>query len=191
MINIKQKILKFLIENKERSFSINGISKSLKIDYKLVYMNIKKLGNENAVKIEDLGNVKRCSFDNYFNNDVFIVENERKKEILKNKDFLVTYNELSKINKQFILLLFGSHIKGTASKNSDIDLLLISSKEEAKLVESELKMIPLKIHLTSISYEDFIEMLKTKEQTVVNEALKKNIILYGLEDYYRLLKNAR
>lgn len=191
MISIKQKILKFLIKNKEKSFSINEISKVLKIDYKLTYINVKKLGEEKTIKIEDLGNIKRCSFDNSFNNDVFIVENERKKELLKNKDFLITYNDLGKINKQFILLLFGSYAKGTANKHSDIDLILISSKDDAKFVERELNLIPLKIHLTPVMYEDFIEMLKTKESTVISEAIKKNIILFGIEDYYRLLQNAR
>jgi predicted nucleotidyltransferase len=191
MISIKQKILKFLIENKQKSFSINEISKTLKIDYKLTYINIKKLGEEKTIKIEDLGNIKRCSFDNSFNNDVFIVENERKKDLLKNKDFLVTYNDLGKINRQFILILFGSHVKGTTNKHSDIDLILISNKDDAKLVERELRLIPLKIHLTPVSYEDFIEMLKTKESTVISEAIKKNIILFGVEDYYRLLQNVR
>ncbi len=190
-MNIKQRILKFLIENKEKSFSINEISKNLKLDYKLTYINVKKLGEERTIKIEDLGNIKRCSFDNSFNNDVFIVENERKKELLKNKDLLVMYNDLSKINRQFILLLFGSHAKETARKHSDIDLLLISSKDDVELVQKELNLIPLKIHLTNVTYEDFIEMLKTKEQTVVSEAIKKNIILFGIEEYYRLLENVR
>ncbi len=34
-------------------------------------------------------------------------------------------------------------------------------------------------------------MLKTKEQTVVSEAIKKNIILFGIEDYYRLMENVK
>ncbi len=93
------------------------------------------------------------------------------------------------VNKQFILLLFGSNVKGNATKNSDIDLLLISNSEDAKAIEEKLEILPLKIHLTPITYESFIGMLKTKERTVVSEALKKNIILFGIEDYYRIIKN--
>jgi Fic family protein len=48
MISIKQKILKHLVGNKEKTFSINEISKILKIDYKLVHTNIKKLEKENV-----------------------------------------------------------------------------------------------------------------------------------------------
>ena len=47
-----------------------------------------------------------------------------------------------------------------------------------------------KIHLTAVTYKDFIYMAKSKEFTVVSEAIKNNIILVGIEEYYRLLKNA-
>jgi hypothetical protein len=34
-------------------------------------------------------------------------------------------------------------------------------------------------------------MLKSKESTVVSEAVKRNVILFGTEDYYRLIENAK
>ena len=190
-MSIKQKILKFLIENKESSFNIYEISKSLKIDYKLTYINIKKLEKEKSIEIEDLKSQKRCSFKNNFNEDVFIVENERRSDYLKKKEFLAIYDKIKAVNKQFILLLFGSYVKGIVTKNSDIDLLLISNQEDAKAIEIKLEVLPLKIHLTPITYEFFIDMIKSKEQTVISEALKKNIILFGIEDYYRLIQNAK
>lgn len=190
-MNIKQKIVRHLIENRERSFSINEIAKSLKIDYKLIYTNIQKLSKEETIKVEDFGNTKRCSFKDVFNEDVFIVETERKRDFLRNKGFLVMYNSLREINKQFILLLFGSHAKGTAIKHSDIDLLLISSEEDSRIIQSKIDLIPINIHLTHVSYEGFIEMLKSKSFTVVSEAIKNNIILFGLEDYYRFIANSK
>ena len=190
MITIKQKILKFLIENKEKNFSINEVAKALKIDYKLIYTNIKKLQEDRIIKVEDLGNTKRCGFSKLFNTDVFFVENERRKDLFKNKNFLVIANRLGKINKQFILLLFGSYAKGTETKHSDIDLLLVSDKDSAKIIENKIELIPLKIHLTAVTYEDFVDMLKSKEQTVVTETIKNNLILFGIEDYYRILQNA-
>jgi len=190
-MSVKQKILRFLIENKERAFSMYELSKILKIDYKLLYINIKKLEKEKSIEVENLKSQNRCSFKDSFNEDVFIVETERRNEILKKKEFKAFYDKLKSVNKQFILLLFGSHVKGTATKSSDIDLLLISNSENAKAIEEKLEILPLKIHLTPIIYESFINMLKTKEQTVVSEALKRNIILFGIEDYYRLIQNAK
>jgi len=185
--SIKEKILKFLIENKTKSFSIKDISKALKIDYKLIYINIKKL--DKIIEIEDLKVIKKCSFKDKSNEDIFIVEYKRRNEILEKKEFRAIYDKLKTINKQFILLLFGSHVKETADKNSDLDLLLIS--EEKIIINEKLEILPLKIHLTSLNYDSFMSMLKSKEQTVVSEVLKKNIILFGVEDYYRLIENAK
>jgi len=190
-MNIKQNVLKFLIENKESSFNIYEISKSLKSDYKLIYINVKKLEKEKSIEIEDLKSQKRCNFKNNFNEDVFIVENERRSDYLKKKEFLAIYDKIQVVNKQFILLLFGSYVKQTATKNSDIDILLISNKEDEKVIEEKFGVLPLKIHLTPITYESFIDMVKSKEQTVVSEAIKKNVILFGIEDYYRLIQNAK
>lgn len=190
-MSIKHKILRFLIENKEKSFSIYGLSKSLKIDYKLVYINVKKLQKEGPISVEDFKSQKRCSFKDRFNEDVFSVESERRADFLKKKEFRAIYDILKEINKQFIVLLFGSHVKGTATKHSDIDCLLIFSEEDAKKIEEKLLILPFEVHLTTISYDSFINMLKSKEFTVVSEALKKNIILFGIEDYYRLIQNAK
>lgn len=190
-MSIKHKILRFLIENKEKAFSMYELSKVLKIDYKLIHINVKKLQSEGSIAVEDLKSQKRCSFKDSFNEEVFSVENERRADSLKKKEFRAIYDYLKEINKQFIVLLFGSHVKGTATKHSDIDLLLISSEEDAKKIEDKISILPFKIHLTPISYNSFMNMLKSKEFTVVSEALKNNIILFGIEDYYRLIQNAK
>lgn len=190
-MSIKHKILRFLIENKERAFSMYELAKALKIDYKLIHINVKKLQDDKSIDVEDLKSQKRCSFKDNFNANVFIVESERRNNTLNKKEFKAIYDKLKIVNKQFILLLFGSNAKGTATKTSDIDLILISNSEDAKKLEEKLEVLPLKIHLTPITYESFIDMLKSNEQTVVSEALKKNIILFGIEDYYRLIQNAK
>ncbi|MEK6951693.1 MAG: nucleotidyltransferase domain-containing protein [Nanoarchaeota archaeon] len=190
-LNVKQRILRFLIENKEKTFSMYELSKYLKIDYKLLYLNVKKLEKDNIMIIEDFKNQKRCSFKNGFNEDVFIIESARRSDFLKKKEFRSIYLYLKEINQQFIVLFFGSHVKGTATKHSDIDLLLVSHEDDAKKVEEKLAILPFDVHLTSITSESFIRMLKSKEFTVVSEALKKNVILFGIEDYYRLIQNAK
>ncbi|MFH1511042.1 MAG: hypothetical protein ABIF10_05090 [Candidatus Woesearchaeota archaeon] len=190
-MSIKQKILVFLIENREKSFSMYGLSKKLAIDYKLIYINIRKLQDEGTINVEDLGSQKRCSFRNSFNKDVYAAEDERRNALFTQKNFRAIHDKLKVINRQFILLLFGSHIKAAATKASDIDLLLVSRLEDSKLIEEKLGILPLKIHLTAILYESFIQSLKTKELTVVSEAQKKCVVLFGIEDYYRLLENAK
>lgn len=187
MANEKKRILNLLIENQEEEFSIRQIAKKRKINYKSAYSNIQKLEKEGVILLKKQGNISLCSFNKKFNSSVYQVEYSRREELFKNKNFKVIYNRLEKVNQQFILLLFGSYSKKTQTKHSDIDFLLIT--ENSLQIQREIELIPLNIHLTSITYNDFLTMLKSKELTVVSEALKHNIILFGIEDYYRLVNN--
>jgi len=190
MVNETFAILKLLIENQEEKFSIRKISKLRKINYKSAYNAIQKLEQRGIITVNKLGNHNVCSFKKRFDDLVFSVENSRKELLLKkNKDFKVLCQDLAKISSQFIVILFGSHATGTAKKNSDMDLLVIT--EDVKQIQGKLSLLPLEIHLVDINYTEFIKMLKSKELTVVSEAIKKNIILFGIEDYYRLLNNAK
>ena len=98
------------------------------------------------------------------------------------------YNDLNKVNVPFIALIFGSYAKGKETKHSDIALLVIT--EDFKPIGQVLSRFPLKIHTTDIRYRDFIEMLKSREFTVVSEAIKRNIIIIGIGEYYRVVENA-
>ena len=118
----------------------------------------------------------------------FEAEFERKMDLFKNKDFLILHNRLAELKFPFIALLFGSQAKGTATKHSDIDILAIGGDEDK--IKSTLSLLPDNIHLTYVTYENFIHMAKSREFTVVSEAIKNNIVLIGIEEYYRLLQNA-
>lgn len=188
MDNERLNILKLLIENQEKVLSIRQIGIQRKINYKTAYTSLKDLAKEGIVTLKKQGNMTICSFNHTFNDSVFQVEYTRLQELLKDKNFLVLYHRLAKINEQFILLLFGSYAKGQQAKGSDIDLLLISNNPQK--IETQIHLLPLNIHLTHITYENFESMLQSKEFSVVSEAIKHNILLFGVEDYYRLMNNA-
>lgn len=189
MVNETIEILKLLISKREERFSIRKISQIRKINYKSAYNALKNLEKENLAILQKTGNTTICSFNNNFNESVFEAEDLRRKELFKNKDFLIIYNRLSELKFPFIALLFGSQAKGIAKKHSDIDILTIGGDE--KEIRTTLSLLPDKIHLTSINYSDFINMAKSREFSVASEAIINNIILIGIEEYYRLLKNAR
>ena len=187
-MNSKIKILKLLLSNKENSFTINKIAEKTNINYRIAYEKVLELEQEGLIKVTKVGNAKNCTFTFKFNSLVFEAEEERKKELFKNKDFAVLHKRLAHLPFPFIALLFGSQAKGTTHNHSDIDLLTIGVEEkEIKMIAS---LWPEKIHLTVITYAEFIHMAKSKEFTVVSEAIKNNIILVGIEEYYRLLNNA-
>jgi len=188
-MNNQTKILIHLLNNKEIQFTINQISKDLKINYRIAYQETKKLEEENLIKIQKAGNSNLCSLSNKFNEKTFTAEYERRRILFnKNKDFKIIQNRLSELNFPFITLLFGSYAKGTETKHSDIDLLCVGGNK--KILNQVISLIPRDIHLTTITYESFIEMTKSKDLSVVSEANQNNIILIGIEEYYRLIKNA-
>jgi len=186
MVNEKYEILKLLIENQDEIYSIRKLSQIRNINYKSAYNAIKQLEKEEIINCEKIGNTTSCKFNKRFNQSVFIVEFLRRKEFLKNKNFKVIYNDLKKIESLFIVLIFGSQVKGTHTKNSDINILIIA--DDAREIESKLSLIPLRLHIITISIKELMSMAKSKEFTVVSEAIKNNIILIGIEDYYRLLE---
>jgi predicted nucleotidyltransferase len=187
-MNPEIKILKLLLNNKEEVFTIKKIAERTEINYRIAYEKIKSLEKEGLVRVTKTGNTKVCKFTNKFDDKVFKAEYERRQELFKkNKDFKVLYRRLFELQFPFIALLFGSHAKGKATKHSDIDLLIVGGDE--KEINSVISLWPEKIHLTSVTYKDFIYMAKSKEFTVVSGAIKNNIILIGIEEYYRLLAN--
>jgi len=187
-MNSEIKIIKLLLSRKEDKFTIKKISEILNINYRIAYEKTIKLEKEELIKITKAGNSKMCEFNNKFDQRVFEAEYLRKQELMENKDLLILHNRLAKLRFPFIALLFGSHVKGKANKNSDIDILTIGGDE--KEINKTISLLPDKIHLTSVSYDNFIHMVKSKEFTVVSEVIKNNIILIGIEEYYRLIKNA-
>jgi hypothetical protein len=182
-------ILRILIENEDKAISIRKITLLRKINYKSAYNAIIKLEKYGLVKIERFGNLNNCSFTKKLDPLVFYVEDKRREDLIKNKNFNIIYSKLNKLKFPFICLVFGSFAKGNTTKNSDIDLLIIGENE--KEIKRELSLIPLNIHSTFINYDEFNKMLKSNEFSVVSEAIKKNIILNGIENYYNFIEEIK
>ncbi|HLC75203.1 MAG TPA: nucleotidyltransferase domain-containing protein [Candidatus Nanoarchaeia archaeon] len=181
-------ILTLLLSSKESRFTIKQIAERLKLNYRIAYEKIMLLEKEELIKITKTGNSKTSELTNKFNSKIFEAESERKMDLFKNKNFLILHNRIAELKFPFIVLLFGSQAKCTSTKHSDIDILAIGGDEHE--IQSTLSLLPDKIHLTYVTYDDFIHMAKNREFTVVSEAIKNNIILIGIEEYYRLIKNA-
>lgn len=185
-MNAEKKILKFLIENNNQEFTINSISKKLDIDYKNAYQAIMKL--KNILNIKKVANLQMTSFNFCFNHKVLEIENLRRKNILKNKDVNLIYEDIISINYPFlIVLLFGSRVNKT-QKDSDIDLCIICDNQRiTKKLIDKLALLSLDIHTQSFSIKEFSSMLKLKENNLAKEIIRNNIILFGIEDYYKLI----
>ncbi|MCD4760161.1 nucleotidyltransferase domain-containing protein [archaeon] len=185
------KIIKSFIQKKEPK-TIREISKEIKSDYKITHTATQKLLEKKILISKTIGKSILCELNNSYNSKIYKAEEERKEKLLKNKNIKQLYQEiLSKIKSSFfIFLIFGSYSQGKQSKSSDIDILFISNEKNFENKISDIiSLLPLKIHSLVFTEEEFIRMKDAKKSNVVQEAIESNIILYGVEAYYRL-KNA-
>ena len=186
-------VIRFLIDHKTEELNILMISKALKMDYKNVYSIIKRLEKISLVKTETFGQSSRVELITRLRPLVFEAEYERRKEILKDKNLAVMLGDIKRAikSKLYVLLLFGSYAKGTQTKKSDIDLMFICPDGLENAFEKDVNRVarsmPLSLHPLVFSENQFQEMIFAKESNVGQEALKNNVILYGIEYYYGMI----
>lgn len=188
-------ILEFMLESIELEYSIKQLSNILKRPYVKIHKSIKRLAKSKIIKEIIKGKSHYCSMDYKNNVDVicFISSQMTRKFLEKNKKIKVLIEDiLANITfPDYTLVLFGSFAKGSATKNSDIDIALITSsenKEKAERIMASIKRTAsLNVHSFEFSYNDFIEMLKSKEVNVGNEIIKNSIIFKGYEQFYKCL----
>jgi len=187
-LSLKERILKYLIESDVDSVTIRQISQDLRVDYKNTFQVIdniseliskKRIGNSNLIKIKIVPN-----------QEIFSVENKRTHQFLKeNRQLELLKQDIEGINYPFfIVLIFGSYVKKTNTKKSDLDICIIyDNKERINKFISKLELLPFKLEIHDFTIDEFEKMLKTKEDNIGKEIVKNNIILYGLENYYNLI----
>jgi predicted nucleotidyltransferase len=186
--SLKEKIIKYLLENKHKKPSIREISKALNTDYKNTFNTLSQL--KDLVSKEKIGNTNIISLNLIPNDIIYKTEEKRKEEFIEeNKKTSLILEDIISLNYPlFIILIFGSYVKNIKTKRSDIDLCVISdNKEKIKNLISKINLLPLKIEVHDFSISEFESMLKTKENNIAKEIIKKNIILYGKENYYNLI----
>ncbi len=187
------RILKALLDTKTEEFSIHHLSILLKKDYKTVRAIVKRLEQEELVRLQPFGKAYKISLVSAIHPLLFEAESARRAETLKNKDLRVMSEYFRKLpSKLFILLLFGSYAKKTQRKGSDIDLMFIVPDQNAKEMEAAVQrtaaLIPLPLHILVFTESDFKAMKNSREWTVGQEAIMHNVILYGIEPYYELIR---
>jgi predicted nucleotidyltransferase len=186
-------VVKFLLAHKEQNFNVRTIARGLKMDYKLAYGIITRLESAKVVSIEKFGQSNSIKLVDKINPVIFEAEYLRREDIFKDKNLraISDYYENGLKTKLYVLILFGSFAKGTQTKKSDIDLMFIvpdSLEEELeRKIQNIASTIPLNLHINVFSEKDFLAMKNSKEFTVGQEAIKNNVIIHGIENYYGII----
>jgi len=187
-------IMKLFVSKIEKKFSINQVSEILNKKYPLIHRSIKPLIEKNYL----LKDEHRLIFLNYRKNHskLAFLESIRKSEFLEKEKVLRLFFQdcLKSIQTDFFIsIVFGSSVE---KKGKDIDILFIFNKEEIekneKIIRNISKNFTLNLDINFVPVESAYEMLsKREEPNVLNELLNKHILLFGGENFYKILNNAR
>lgn len=189
-------IIAFLVSHIGESYPVRQISKNIRKDYKITYDMTKRLAGQGILRIDREANLVMCRL-NVRSNAQFLsfIEALRLEHFVRNNpDLRVVIAELlPKVGlAYFTAILFGSHVKGTATKRSDLDVLFIIPERRAeKMVSNAVASVerttPIGIHEVALTGEEFAALLRESKPNVAKEALKDHIIAYGAEAFYKIL----
>ena len=194
LTKIQTEIMKVFVSNITKKFSIKQIAEILNKQYPVIHRSIKPLITEGYLIKDEQDLISLNYRKNH--SELAHIESTRNKDFLnKNKDLSIFFEECSRGIKTdfFITLIFGSSIE---KKGRDIDVLFIFPETEVekneKIVRNISENYTLKLDINVISVESSYEMLSKREEVnVLNELLTKHIVLFGGENFYRILNNAR
>jgi len=189
-------IMKVFTSKIDEKFSINKIATQLDKFYPLVHRSIKPLIGKGLL-VKDKNDLISLNYKADYSEFAHI-EEVKKEEFLKENDSLRMFSRdvLDRIKLDFfILLVFGSSVESKNPRDIDI-LFIIGDKDDINETEEFLNNIAFafsnKFDINVISVKSAYEMLSKRDKlNVMNETLNKHILLFGAENYYRILKNAR
>lgn len=174
------------------SKTIREISLLLKKDYPTIHRAVSELEKKDILSIRKAGNAKICEF-NLSTETIsilsFLDEQEALSKKIPNIDKILEFKEFI----DDIIIVTGSYANGKKTKQSDIDLVIITKNKvfkKQKLLENLTSLFLPKIHPIVISQKDFIAMLMEKKASFGKEIFKNRLIFRNTAKYYWLLKEA-
>jgi predicted nucleotidyltransferase len=199
---IINEIIKIFLKGLGKEMSINQISKVIGFSYEPTYRHIKYLEKKKVLIGRRAGKAIMCKINQDSLDARKLLE---KASLEKTQSFM---KEMSPSFKKLIdevirkveeelngnilsIVLFGSYAKGIAKKESDVDLLFLTSewKESERKIQAIVHTLEYKygfsISPLIMCVKDFENSIK--EGSVANEIIDFGIVLYGFETYYRIL----
>lgn len=179
-----------ILKNPEIEYNSNSIAKHMGISSMGALKIAKRLEKEQILISRKMGKASffRLNFDNDYLRQYlkFLLKRESEQEHPYIKRWLY---EIKKIKEADIAILFGSVIK-KYSEAKDIDILLVTGKNNIKKLEKEIEEINLintkRLHPIYQTKEDFKNNIKKKDKVILNAI--KGIIVFGEERFIELIE---
>jgi predicted nucleotidyltransferase len=190
-------ILVHLSSRIRESFSVRQIADAIGKDYKISHVMTMRLAKQHYIIAEKRRPVTYCKLNLKGNSSILAyIEGIRASRFFakhRNSEIIVD-QLLSRIASSFFtLILFGSHVKGTASEKSDLDIIFVIpdkkfEKEITSAVGSVQHISPIGIHEIVLTSDEFTDLLNKKTPNIAWEAIDNRIIPYGAQTLFKILE---
>lgn len=191
-------ILAYLSSKLRENFTVRQIAGGIGRDYRITYVMTMRLAQQKYIIAEKRRPVTHCRLNLKGNSALlaYIEAIRADRFLAKHRDIEVIAKGLcEKIASPFFtMILFGSNVKGTTSKRSDLDVLsVIQNKEMEKEVSSAVGSVartsPIGIHDVILTSGEFAQLLREKKPNVAWEAVDNRIVPYGAEPLFKILED--
>ena len=182
------KVVEVLFSNKNLTY--HDISKRTKLSVMGISKIIKKLNTEGIINVEKIGKSKIPRLIlNKKNLEIFVLAEKFKfnEFINKHKElkgFLLTLKE--NLDSDFSLI-FGSYAAGEESTNSDLDLLIVSSKDNIKNLNKAKSLMKIEVNPIFIRKKDFVDEFRKGHRLYKEIINGKRVIINGEYNFWNLL----
>lgn len=187
--NINQTTLKILglyLDDYKKSLHLREISRETKIDVKAIQLQLKKLEKINVLSSIIRGRNKDYQLNlNNITTKYYLVMAETFMSIIYLKRHFLIKKIVEEIENKVHdpLILFGSFAKGTYTKDSDVDVFMISDKKiNTSSITEATDMVGRKISLKSTSRQQFLEGLRNNDP-LIKEVVSNHIVLKGADEF--------
>ena len=191
--NINQttlKILRLYSNDYTKSLHLRAIARETQVDVKAVQLQLKRLEKMNILSSVLKGRNKEYALNlgNSITKYYMVMAETLACISYLRRNFLIK-KIVEEIGNKIdgILILFGSFAKGNATKESDVDLFVISEKKPSRPVAEEAgDLVARSISIKSMSRKQFRDGLEEKDP-LVNEIISNHITLKGVDDFCDLM----
>ncbi len=197
-LQTENRIIGHLLKTPFEAKNLHQIAAEIKASYITVHTSAPILVKHKVIKIHKQGKAHLTSID--FDHAPLerltsAMLSEKENYCKRNPAFtlLVRNIEENMADLFYILVLFGSYARGDQKKKSDVDLLFIiptseNEQEYQEKINKILKLHTLPIDFKIATLQDFKEMLDER-YTVGRSILQQSIILFGIDQYYAMVKS--
>ncbi len=193
--NINQttlKILSLYLDDYKKSLHVREISREIQIDVKAIQLQLQKLEKINVLSSIIKGRNKdyHLNLDNVTTKYYLIMAEVFTTVIYLKKNFVIKKLVEEIGNKtDGIMILFGSFAKENHTKESDVDIFVITNaKIKTNSITGSTSVIRHEINFKFANKQQFLEGLRNNDP-LIKEIISNHIILKGADEFSDILWN--